>query len=66
MKQKYTFHTDTIQKTTRPGRHETPLVFQSFEQNEKLYIINCLKEHRPQTDLLRANLEGSPQQLMLS
>ena len=35
----YTFYINTIQKTTRPGRHQPPLVFQSFKPNEKLCII---------------------------
>ena len=42
----YTFYIDKIQKTTRPRRNQPPLVFQSFEPNEKLCIINCLKEYR--------------------
>ena len=62
----YTFYIDTIQKTTRPGKHQPPLVFQLFKPNEKLCIINCLKEYRPRTDLLRENLEGTPQYLILS
>ena len=35
----YTLHIDTIQRTTRPGGHQPPLVFQPFEPNEKLCII---------------------------
>ena len=61
-----TFYIDTIQKTTRPGRHQPPLVFQSFEPNEKLCIINCLKEYSSRTDILRKNLERTTQQLILS
>ena len=56
-----TFYIDTIQETTRPGRHPPSLVFQSSEPNEKLSIINCLKEYRSRIDLLRENLEGTPQ-----
>ena len=56
-----TFYIDTVQKTTRPGRHPPSLVFQSSEPNEKLSIINCLKEYRSRIDLLRENLEGTPQ-----
>ena len=62
----YTFYIDRIQKSTRPGRHQPSLVFQSFQPNEKLFIINCLKEYRSRTDLLKENLEGTPQQLILS
>ena len=62
----YTFYIDTIQKTTRPGRHQPPLVFQSFKPNDKLCIINCLKEYMSGTDLLRENLEGTTQQLIFS
>ena len=42
------------------------MVFWSFKPNEKPCIINCLKEYRSRTDLLRENLEGTPQQLILS
>ena len=56
-----TFYIDAIKKTTTPGRHQPSLVFQSFETNEKLSIINCLKEYRSRIDLLRENLEGTPQ-----
>ena len=42
----HTFYLDTIQKTTRPGKHQPHLVFQSFKPNEKLCIINCLIEYR--------------------
>ena len=56
----YTFYIDAIQKITRPGRHQTPLVFQSFKPNEKLYIINCLKKHRSRINLLKENVEGTP------
>ena len=62
----YTFYIDRIRKTTRPGRHQPSLVFQSFQPNEKLFIINCLKEYSSRTDLLKENLEGTPQQLILS
>ena len=59
----YTFYIDTIQKTTMPGRHQTSLVFQSFEANEKLRIINYLKEYRSRTDILWENLEETPSNL---
>ena len=49
----------------KPGRNQPPLGIQPFEPNEKLCIINCLKEYKPRTDLLSANLEGTPQQLIL-
>ena len=61
----YTFYINTIQKTTRPGRHQPPLVLQSFKPNKKLCIINCFKEYRSRTDLLTENLEGILQQLIL-
>ena len=38
----------------------------SFEPNEKLTIINCIKEYISCTDLFKKNLEGTPQQLILS
>ena len=42
------------------------MVFQSFEPNEKLCIINCLKEYRSCNDFLKENVEGTPQQVILS
>ena len=60
----YTFYIDAIQNTMRPGRHQPPLMFQSFQPNEKLCIINSLKEYRSCTDLLRGNLEGTARQLI--
>ena len=61
----YTFYIDIIQKTAGPGRHQPPLVFQSFNPNEKPSITNYLKENRSRTDLLRGDLEGTSQQLIL-
>ena len=61
----YTFYIDIIQKTVGPGRHQPPLVFQSFNPNEKPSITNYLKENRSRTDLLRGDLEGTSQQLIL-
>ena len=56
----YTFYIGKIQKTTRPGRHQPPLNFQSFEPSEKFCIISFLIEYRSRTDLLRENLEWTP------
>ena len=42
-----TFYINTIQKTTRPARHEPPLFF-SWE--------TCLKENRSRTDLFKGKL----------
>jgi len=61
-----TFYFDTILKTSRPGKHQQPLIFKAFKENENLCIINCLQEYRQRTDLVRENLEGNPQQLILS
>ena len=58
----YTFYIDAIQKTLRPGRHQPPLMYQSFEPNKKLCTINSLKEYRSRSDLLRGNLEGTAPQ----
>ena len=62
----YTFYIDTIQKINKTRETSTLFGFQSFKPNEKLCIINCLIEYRSRTNLLRENLEGTPQQLILS
>ena len=61
-----TFYFDTVLKTTKPGNHQHPLVFNTYAQNSKLCIIDCLQEYRCRTDLVRENLDGNSQELILS
>ena len=61
----YTFYINTIKKTARPGRHKPTGFFNHLNSMRNLKI-NCLKKYRSHTDLLRENLEETPQQLILS
>ena len=60
-----TFYFDTVLKITKPGNHQHPLVFNTYPQNSKLCIIDCLQEYRRRADLVRENLDGNPQELIL-
>ena len=40
----YTFYFDTVLKTTKPANHQHSLVFNTYPQNSKLCIIDCLLE----------------------
>ena len=62
----YTFYFNTVLKTTKPGNHQHPLVFNTCPQNFTLCIIDCLQEYRSRTDLVRKNLYESPEELLLS
>ena len=41
-------------------------MFNLYPQNSKLCIIDCLQEYRNRSDLVRENLDGNPQELILS
>ena len=53
-------------KTTKPGKHQQPIEYYSYQENEKLCVANCLCENICQTELIRENREGQPFQLILS
>ena len=40
----YTFYFNTVSKTTKPGYHQHPLVFNTYPENSKLCIIDCLQD----------------------
>ena len=62
----YAFYIDKVIKTTKPGNHQKPLEFREFPYNEKLCVVNCLHEYIKRTELIRENLEGDNDQLILS
>ena len=62
----YTFYIPKVLKTTKPGNHQHPLQFETYQENEKLCIVNCLKEYINRTMNIRENLPNQPQQLTLS
>ena len=64
-KDAYTLFIPEPVKQTRPGNHQEPLRFESF-QNEKLCVVHCLEEYLKRTDLIRENLQGNPKDLFLS
>ena len=64
-KEEVTFYIPTILKTTKPGKHQDPLVFTKFD-NKKLCIVDCLGEYLKRTDNIRENLEEQPKGLILS
>ena len=41
-------------------------MFNIYPKNSKLCIIDCLQEYTSRTDLVRGNLDGNPQGLILS
>ena len=61
-----TFYFHTVRKTTKPDNHQHLLVFDTYPQNSKLCVIDCLQEYRRRTDLVRESLDGNPQELILS
>ena len=61
-----TFYIPSILKTTKPGKHQEPLIFRPFPDNGKICIINCIKEYFARKDQIRENLDREPQNLILS
>ena len=59
------FYIRSLMKTTKPGNHQKPLEFVKYTHG-KLCIIDCFVEYRRRTDNIRENLEGNPQELILS
>ena len=48
------------------GKHQKPLEYREFSSNKKFYVVACLKEYISRTELIRENLEGKKDQLILS
>ena len=53
-------------KTTKPDKHQKPLEYREFNSNKKLCVVTCLKEYILRIELIRENLEGNKDQLILS
>ena len=61
-----TFYIPSVLKTTKPGKHQEPLIFRYFPDNEKICVVSYLKEYLSRTENIRENLEMDAQQLILS
>ena len=64
--EKFTFAINKVMETTKPGKHEQPIEYYSYQENEKLCVVNCLREYKRWTELIRENVKGQPTQLILS
>ncbi len=53
-------------KNTRPGKHQEALNFPRFEEDTSICVVECLTEYIKRTQLIRENLPGKPQQIVLS
>ena len=62
----FTFAINKVIKTAKPDKHQEPTEYFSHQQNEKLCVLNCLREYIRRTKLIRGNIEGQPNQLILS
>ena len=47
------FYFDTVLKTTKPGNHHHPPVFNTYPQSFNLCINDFLQECRARTDVVR-------------
>ena len=62
----FSFYIDQVLKTTKPGKHQKPLEHGEFNSNKKLCVFTCLRKYISRTELIRENLEGKMDQLILS
>ena len=62
----HSFYIASILKTTRPGKHQEPLRFVEYTIDKDVCVVDCLDEYITRTSNIRENLEGKPQQLILS
>ena len=53
-------------KTTKPGKHHQPTEYYSYQENEKVCVVSCLRQYIRRTKLIRENIECQPTQLILS
>ena len=63
---KFTFAINKVMETTKPGKHQQPIEYYSYQENEKLCVVNCLGGYIRRTELIRENIEDQPTQLILS
>ena len=54
---KFTFAINKVMKTTKPGKHQQPIQYYSYQENERLSVVNW-------TELIRENIESQPIQLI--
>ena len=63
----YIFYIDKILKALKPGNIRKPLEYRQYPNNiEILYVATRLKEYISRTELIRENLNGNNEQLILS
>ena len=60
------FYIPIALKTSRPGRHQEPLIFTKFLENTRVCIIACIEEYKKQTSPLRNHLTGNDKQFIIS
>ena len=53
-------------ETTKLDKHQQPIEYYSYQENEKLCVVNCLVEYIRRAELTKENIEGQPNQLILS
>ena len=62
----YTFYFDTILKTTTTTNHQHPLVFKLTHKILNCVSLTAYENTEVELDLVRENLDGNPQDLILS
>ena len=53
-------------ETTKLDKYQQPIEYYSYQENEKLCVVNCLVEYIRRAELTKENIEGQPNQLILS
>ena len=52
--------------TSRPGRHQQPLILTQFPESSKICIIACIDKYEKRTLLLRSHSIGNDKQFIIS
>ena len=60
------FYIPTVLKTSRPGRHQEPLIFTKILENTKICITACIDEYKKRTLPLRNHLTRNDKQFIIS
>ena len=50
--EKFTFAINKVMSTAKLGKHHQPIKYYSYQEKEKLYVINCLCEYIRRTELI--------------
>ena len=53
---KCTFAITKVMKTVKPGKHQQPVEYYSYQENRKLCAVNCLREYTRRTEMIRENI----------